>query len=483
MALAVILAGPVPRSTLAQAAGAAVTPVGDQVLDAISSGDWHRAHWGISVRDAQTGEEVFAHNADRLFVPASNLKLVVAAAAAHLLGPEFRYTTGVYAGGPIEDGVLRGDLIVYGTGDPNFSGRFDRRMTEALEHFADSLRARGIKRIEGAVIADASHWRDEPLHTDWEYYDLNWWYAAPTGPLGFNDNSIDFTIRPGEPGGPARVTWTPDAGTFVFVNETRTVRAGAESTWDFARLPGTDTIVAFGDVPGDMRARTEHVAVRDPAAFFAGVLGEVLQRRGVVVDSPWPRVVREPVASATSERKALFVYRGRPMHDVLGPILLRSQNWFAEQLLKTLGRELRAEGSWKAGLAVADAYLRDEVGLDTLAFRLRDASGLSAGNLVAPSALTGLLTHLHGTDAGRLVRDALPVSASEEGSLRARFLDMPGRVRAKTGHIRNVDSLSGYLHADSGRLLAFSVIVNGTPANSARTREAIDRVVRILARM
>lgn len=462
---------------------APASPLTDQILDVIGSGEWHRAHWGIDVRDAATGEEILSHNGDRLFVPASNLKLVVASAAAHLLGADFRYHTSFFRTGPVVDGVLEGDIVVVGTGDPNLSGRFDRPMLADLEAFADSLATRGITRIAGGVAADVSHWKDEPLHTDWELYDLNWWYAAPTGPLGFNDNAIDFTIRPGLPGGPARVTWKPEEAPLVFDNRTRTVAPGAEATWDFARVPGTDTIFAYGDIPADARAQTEHFAVLDPGTYFGAMLGAVLEARGIEVAEDGIRVVRDPVVAALEEREPLFTHWSRPFPDVIGPILLRSQNWFAEQLLKTLGRELGGEGSWKAGLGVERDYLRDEVGLDTLSFKLRDASGLSAGNLFAPSALTRLLVHLYGTVPGELIWASLPVSGASDGSLRARFLDLPGRVRAKTGHIRNVDSLAGYLTAESGRVLAFSVVVNGTPVSSASTRDAIDQVVRILAKM
>ncbi len=458
-------------------------PLTDQVLDVIGSGEWRRAHWGIDVRDAATGEEILSHNGDRLFVPASNLKLVVSSVAAQLLGADFHYHTSFFRTGPVVDGVLKGDVVVFGTGDPNLSGRFDRPMTADLEAFADSLAKRGISRIAGGIVADVSYWKDEPLHGDWEYYDLNWWYAAPTGPLGFNDNAIDFTIRPGPPGGPARVTWKPEQAPFVFENRSRTVAPGAEATWDFRRVPGTDTIFAYGDIPADARPETEHFAVRDPGEYFGAMLRSTLEAKGIDVDEEEVRVVRDAVAGALEDREPLFTYWSRPFQDVIGPILLRSQNWFAEQLLKTLGRELEGEGSWKAGLTIEEAYLRDEVGLDTLSFELRDASGLSAGNLIAPSALTRLLSHLYGTPAGKLVWSSLPVSGSPDGSLRARFLDIPGRVRAKTGHIRNVDSLAGYLTSDSGRVVAFSVVVNGTPANSETTRDAIDRVVRILARM
>jgi D-alanyl-D-alanine carboxypeptidase/D-alanyl-D-alanine-endopeptidase (penicillin-binding protein 4) len=479
VALGILLAS----SSVGQQQEAVPPPIGDQVLDVIGTADWHRAHWGIDVRDAATGERVLGHNAERLFVPASNLKLVVAAAAAHLLGADFRYATEFFRTGPLNGETIEGDLVVYGTGDPNLSGRFDRPMTADLEAFADSLLGRGVRRIEGGIVADVSHWRHEPLHMDWEYYDMRWWYAAPTGPLGFNDNAIDFTIRPGEPGAPAEVSWKPETDSFVFLNKARTSAAGGDATWDFDRIPGTDTIFAYGEMPADARAKTEHFSVRDPALFFGLMLRQVLHERGVEVVRPGVKVIRDRLESGGAEREPLFTYWSRPLPDVLGPILLRSQNWFAEQLLKTLGREISEEGSWEAGLEVVETYLREDVGLDALDFSLRDASGLAGGNLITPAALTEILVHLHGTEAGELVWDALPASAEAVGSLRARFLELPGRVRAKTGHIRNVDSLTGFVRTASGRLLAFSVIVNGTPATSAATIDAIDQVVRLVAKM
>jgi len=166
---------------------------------------------------------------------------------------------------------------------------------------------------------------------------------------------------------------------------------------------------------------------------------------------------------------------------VIGPVLQTSQNWFAEQLLKTLGKEVRGEGSWDAGLKVETEFLRDVAGIDTTEFRLRDASGLSTGNLVTPAALTRLLRHIATSPRQRVVLEALPVSAAQTGSLRTRFTDLPGRVRAKTGSVRNVASLSGLVRTDAGRELAFSIIVNGSGLPTGRVTEAIDRVVRQLA--
>lgn len=440
----------------------------------LDTGELARVHWGISVREVTTGRVLYERNAKRRFVPASNLKLVVAATAVHHLEPGYRYRTSLRAAGEIRDGVLRGDLVVYGRGDPTISGRYQPSMTALFVAVADSLRARGVRRIDGAVVADVSHWPHEPLHGDWERYDLNWWYAAPTGPLGFNDNAIDFRVAPGAPGSPAAISWEPETRAFTFRNRTRTVSADEQQTLDFDRVPGTDTIFAYGRIPAGTPARTENFAVRDPAAYAATVLAETLRRSGIEVAGARVRVSLEAVPA-----RELFALESGTLPQVLGPILQSSQNWYAEQLLKTVGHEVKGEGTWRAGLEAEHEFLTRVVGLDSVEFRLRDASGLSGGNLMTPSALVDLLRYID--RAQRMTFDALPVSAAPTGSLRRRFEDLPGRVRAKTGYIRNTDALSGFVTAADGERYAFSIIANGTGLPSARVRRAIDQVVRLIA--
>ncbi|HSJ13771.1 MAG TPA: D-alanyl-D-alanine carboxypeptidase/D-alanyl-D-alanine-endopeptidase [Longimicrobiales bacterium] len=470
-------AHPGPATSPASAADSA--RIAARLAAVLDTGAMARVHWGIDVRDASTGQVLFGRNAHRLFIPASSLKLVVAAAAAHHLPASFRYRTTFLAGGPLRDGVLEGDLIVRGRGDPTISGRYEPAMTTLLAAFADSLRARGVRRISGAVVADETEWPYQPVHGDWEAYDLNWWYAARVGPLGFNDNAVDFRVAPGAVGQRARITWQPDTRAFHFRNDTRTVAAGRPTTLDFDRVPGTDSIFAYGEIPADASARTESFAVRDPAHYFAMVLAEQLARAGIAIDSAHVRISRPPQLPARGT--VLFEYLSPPLARIVGPVLQTSQNWFAEQLVRTLGHEVSGEGSWAAGLAVERRFLSDVVGIDSATFRLRDGSGLSGGNLITPASLSRLLVHVRRDPRQQVVRDALPVSAAETGSLRRRLQDLPGRVQAKTGSIRNVDSLSGLLRTDSGRELAFSIVANGSGVSSARMRNVIDAAVRILA--
>ena len=461
---------------------AAQAPADGGLLDrriaaALDTGALGRVHWGIAVHDVASGRLLYGRDAERLFVPASNLKLIVAAAAAHHLGADYRYVTSFRATGPVRDGVLAGDLVVYGRGDPTISGRYEPDMLARFRAVADSLRAHGVRRITGGVVADVAHWPHEPQHGDWERYDLNWWYAAPTGPLGFNDNAIDFRVAPGVLGQAASITWLPRTAMFTFSNRTRTVAEGGEHTLDFDRVSGTDSIVAFGDIPLKTAVRTESFAVRDPALYAVTVLAETLAAAGIAVAPDRVRVVRGATAGAT-----LFELRSPPLPQLVGPVLQTSQNWFADQLLRTLGHAVEGTGSWDAGLRVESRFLTRVVGLDDSAFRLRDGSGLSGANLVTPSLLAALARYIAREPTQRVVYDALPVSAGATGSLRRRLEDLPGRVRAKTGSIRNVDSLAGTLRTDSGREVAFGIVANAHGLPGARVRAAIDQVVRILAR-
>ena len=441
-----------------------------------------RAEWGIEVRDAASGRVLYERGAGRPMIPASNLKLVVSAAAAHHLPADFRYRTSLYATGPVEAGELRGDLVLYGRGDPLISGRYGGSRTAVFEAFADSLLARGVRRVAGRVVADQSHWDDDRLRADWDPYDLRWWYAAPVAALGFNDNSVDVRIEPASVAGrPPRISWLPRTDYVTVVNAATTVGRGRSRSFDLERLPGRGRIRAYGQLPVGSGADVEYFAVDDPARFAGTVFREVLERKGVVVAVDEVAVVTDPARSVSASAVPLVEHRSDPLPRVIGPILKNSQNWFAEQLAKTLGKELRGEGSWEAGLAVQREFLTRVVGIDSADFVLRDASGLSDQNRMTARALVRLLDYVHRTPGQEAVRRALPV-AGGEGSLQARFPGLPGRVAAKTGYIGDVDALSGFLTLPGGRTVIFSIIANRSGQPSSRMKDAIDDVVRAVAR-
>jgi serine-type D-Ala-D-Ala carboxypeptidase/endopeptidase (penicillin-binding protein 4) len=434
----------------------------------------------VEAYDPGTRRVLYARDAEKLFVPASNLKLVVTGTAARTLGAAYRWRTSVYGTGAVSDGTLRGDLVLFGRGDPTLSGRYGASRTAGLEALADSLRAHGIRRVTGDVVGDQSWWDDDLIRGEWQSYDLLWWYGAPVGALGFNDNSVDFRIEPGPAvGQPARITWQPQSAYVRLENRTRTVARDQPQTLDLRRGSTPGSIVAYGETPLGAGLRTEAFAVDDPARYTATVFREVLIARGIAVDGG-VRVNSDPSRAPSASAVALAERLSPPLPEVVAPILLRSQNWIAEMLLKTVARERRGRGSWDAGLAVEREFLERDVGVDSTAFRLRDASGLAGENLITPHAFVQILDYVWRTPGEALVKAGMPVAGSP-GSLQARFPDLTGRVRAKTGYISNVDSLSGYVTLADGREVVFSIVVNGTGLSSSRVRTAIDDVVRAIA--
>jgi D-alanyl-D-alanine carboxypeptidase/D-alanyl-D-alanine-endopeptidase (penicillin-binding protein 4) len=449
--------------------------------------------WGVVLLDP-AGKQLYGQNAQRMFVPASNTKLVVSAVASALLPPDWTVKTSLYTDGPVEGGVLRGDLILYGRGDPTMSrrcyavdtttpGACDTDPSRRLRQLAGVLRARGITTVTGDLVGDGS-WFDGPLvHGDWEAYDLNWWYAAPVSGLGVNDNSLDFTWAPGAAlDAPATISFTPDFGTVTFENRTRTVAAGRPTTIDFFREPGTLHVRAQGEVALDARGRTEYFALPDPDLFTAWALRSALADSGIAVTGATRSTTDSMRYLAARQGAPLAEVESRPLKDWIFPVLNSSQNWYAEMLLKQLGRRFGQAGSWREGLAVERRFLIDSMKVDSTQFALRDGSGLSSGNLVSPHAFATLLGWMRRHPRFETFAAGLPRSG-QRGSLRSRFVGTPleGKVRAKTGSINRVNTISGYIELP-GRTLTFSVQANNHALDSRVMTQQIDSLVLLMGK-
>ncbi|HMH84032.1 MAG TPA: D-alanyl-D-alanine carboxypeptidase/D-alanyl-D-alanine-endopeptidase [Gemmatimonadales bacterium] len=464
--------------------------LGQRLAQLVDTRPFDRATWGIYVVDDR-GRVLYQRNADRLSVPASNTKLVVTAAAAVLLPSDYRVTTSLYVNGRVENGVLNGDLILYGRGDPTWSARCygvdtltpgmcDSTFT-SIDAMADSVRAHGIRRITGKLVGDGSYFEPTQIHYGWNAWDLTWWYAAPVSGLGFHDNSVDFRIVPGPAvDAPPAITWAPDLGLITFENRARTVSADSSTTIgdNFFRSGGGWGVRAEGTVALGRKPLVENVALPDPNLYAARALAASLARAGVAVEGGAASTTDSLAYRTVRCCAALVEFRGRPLPDIIFPILNSSQNWFAEMLLKILGRELKGEGSWQAGLDVERRFLTDSVKIDSTAFALEDGSGLAAGNLVTAHAFAQLLAYMHRHPNGGPFVAGLP-HAGQPGSLLRRFVGTPleGRVIAKTGSIDRVNSLSGYIERANGRTITFSVQANGHAVPSQQMLAQIDSVV------
>ena len=474
---------------------AAQTDLARRIDARLNTVPFNRQLWGIALID-QSGRLLYGQNQSRMFIPASNMKLVISAIAAALLPPDWRVKTSLY-GGPVVGGVVQGDLVLYGRGDPTMDKRCyatdstlpgvcDVDPFARMRQLATALRAKGVRGVTGDIVGDGSYFETTLIHPNWEAFDLNWWYAAPVSGLGFHDNSVDFDWQPGSAvGAPATITISPDLGDIGFENRTVTVAPGGESDIGdrFFRHPGTLDIWAEGTVALDNPPRTESFALPDPGLYAARALRQALSDVGIAVAGTTRSTTDSLLYARVRASSPLAEVQSRPLRDWIFPILNTSQNWFAEMLLKQLGRQFGKAGSWPEGLDVERRFLIDSVRADSTQFSLSDGSGLSSSNLMSPLVFTQLLRFIrqhprYATFAAGLPQAGLP------GSLRNRFLGTPiaGRVRAKTGSISRVHALSGYLELGGNRTVIFSVQANHHAETSRTMINAIDSVVVELGR-
>lgn len=459
-------------------------------LDALLDDEpFENAFWGAVVMDARTGELLYERYADKSFVPASNAKLYSTAAALAVLGPTFTYQTDLYARGTPIHGLLEGDLIIRGAGDPAFGGRFhDGDRLYVFRTWADSLRAAGISRISGDIIGDASIFDDVPLGRGWNWDDEPYWYAAEISGLSFNDNTVDFTLAARSTGQPAMISWEPGGTGYVSVqNFTTTIPGDSSLIQRYSRARGTNEVVFETRLPVG-RSIEPSVSVTDPAHYAAYVFLEELRRQGINVDGRARSLSRRDpgIDYSTHELSRIARYTSPPLGKIIDVINKRSQNLYAEQVLRTIGalaplqESAARRGSTLMGLE-RSRHVWGGAGVDTTRIRLVDASGLSRHNLVTPRMTANLLHHMwhHPDPAVREVFvSSLPVGGID-GTLSGRFRagTARGNVRAKTGTLSGASALAGYVRNRRGNELIFVLMANHFTASAAEARRAQDSFV------
>jgi serine-type D-Ala-D-Ala carboxypeptidase/endopeptidase (penicillin-binding protein 4) len=455
------------------------------VVDSIlATPPFHRTHWGIVVHDAGTGQAVYALNAERNFVPASNMKLVTGAVGLAELGEDYRYRTVVEAVGGVPGDTVARALVMRGSGDPTLSWRFHETRFAALDSLADSVAVRGIRRFSEGLVVDATRFTDAPVHFAWFLGNLPSRAAAGTAAFGVEEGELLAVLHPGAvEGAPASLELLPFPE--IADVDARLITVASDSRRQVAterRLPG-DTLVVTGTVPLGAAPDTLVLAAPDPALLAARALAGALSARGIQLGRP-ARVTRDSAELQlllAGGAAPLVTWASPPMAEIVPAFMLPSQNWMAEQLVKTVGAEREGDGSWAAGLAVHRRYLMERVGLDSTAFFLRDGSGLSNQSLITPAGIVALLEHARSQPWFGTYHASLPRPGQPGATLSGRLQELEGRVAAKTGTITHVNGLSGYLVGASGRELTFSVLTNATGISAVPVREAMDRIVRAMA--
>ena len=421
-----------------------------------------RGVWGVDIRSLDTGERLYDRNDGRLMMPASNMKIVTLAATASVLGWDHRFTTTLQTTAPIEGGVLKGDLIVRGGGDPSINAR-DGRAAAVLAEWAAALRAAGVTRIEGRIVGDDNAFDDDGIGPGWAWDYLQYGYAAPVGALQFNENLATLTVTAAARAGDlASIKLTPGSGLRT-LTRAYTGEANSASDVSYRRRLDEPLLEVGGSIAVGSPALERTVAVVNPTVFFAQSLKDYLVDRGIDVTGAAVDLddVASELANGTGERRTLASTQSPPLRDIATVLMKVSQNLYAETFLKAIGASRGGLGTFEGGLIAVRSTLSSwHVPED--GYVLVDGSGLSRYNYLAASTITAILEHIYKDPAQRDAFLATLPIAGKDGTISGRMkrTRAEGNALAKTGSISNARSLSGFVKTRDGEMLVFSILAN-----------------------
>jgi D-alanyl-D-alanine carboxypeptidase/D-alanyl-D-alanine-endopeptidase (penicillin-binding protein 4) len=435
-----------------------------------------RAAWGIVVRSLDRSETLFELNPRVLLVPASTAKLVSLASAVDAVGWEHRFETIVRATGPVVGGVLSGDLVVVGSGDPSIAGRGGTD----LSIWIDALKAQGLRRIDGRVIGDDDAVEEPRPQLAWAWDDLGYTTGALFGALNLAENRMTVTVTPGPfPYAPTSLGVEPHAAYRPLAN--RTVTGAAESPlliWPEQR-PGETFLTIAGSVPAGAEPARLPVSAGNPTLWFASVLRNELLRSGIEVTGE-AFDIDDAMPAPSQSGPVLYAHHSATLADIAQPLMKDSINLYGEAVLR-----LNAPRGSLPTNDAALAALRTRMtawGVPADSWQIIDGSGLSRRNAIAAEALVTVLERMYDPSGASPWMTALPV-AGRDGTLAGRMSATPaeGNLRAKTGTMSNVRGLAGYVRSRDGETLAFAILSDNFEGSGAVATAAVDRIAVRLA--
>jgi len=497
-----------------------------RITDILRKPELSPAMVGVKVVSLDTGRVLFEENSAKLLRPASNMKLYTVATALDRLSPDFRFTTSVYATAKLDaSGSVRGDLIIFGRGDPSLAARFNNGdYFKAINDLAAKIVAAGVKRVDGDLIGDESYFTGSQYGSGWEWEDLTWYYGAEVSSLTVNDNALDLFIKPNpQVGKPAIVTTGPPDPLLTITNDVTTAPAGTRRQISIHRGLGKDTLQVRGSIAVDDRGYTGGIGISHPAMLFVYLLRSSLAQRGVTIKGrtrtiaaplggpsldPAQRasLVRRPDVPPINWPVEIATYQSAPFSWIAAQTLKPSQNLYTELILRTLGNiqppitpasdssgdassERQTQGavvelrqtSEDRGVEVVKSFLKT-VGIRPESLNLNDGSGLSRNDMVTADSTVQLLTYMSRHRYADVFRDALPI-AGVDGTLRNRMKGTvaEGNLRAKTGSLSSAASLGGYVTTTAGEKLVFTIMVNNYPSDVEPRTVCIDPIAVLLA--
>ncbi|HEX8618393.1 MAG TPA: D-alanyl-D-alanine carboxypeptidase/D-alanyl-D-alanine-endopeptidase [Thermoanaerobaculia bacterium] len=447
------------RPRAAAAAPVAAVPAGQTFEERLSSlvngSVASSSDSSIQIVELESGRVVAQRNPHMAVSPASNMKLFTTAAAIDMLDPGFEVTTAVYARGNVDaSGTLNGDLKVVGHGDPTIGGRFhDGAATAVLQQWAADLKRAGIKTVSGDLIFEFGYFDTDYVHPTWPRDQLVAWYEAPISAFSMQEGCVEVRVLPSSPGQPCIVQLEPPTS---YLRVENTCRTGGGLPYITRKL-GTNTIIVRGGVPARTGPTEVFITIENPVHYFAQVTNETFQRAGIRIQGKVSLVARDPRPDWRMVTK-----HSTPLNILIYVVNKKSQNHYAEQVLKIIGAEKRNQGTWTAGSAEVKEWLTTKIGVPANEFHPVDGSGMSRDNRASANAFISLLRYMWKSPWREEFVSSLPYTGDPDSKFGNRLKRPPyaRQVYAKTGYISGVIGLSGYVHAQSGKVYAFSFLFN-----------------------